>query len=388
MTRAAAPASLMNPTGVTDLHEKVFPGGRSEVWGHATYGGIRVNVTGQSRNGRQVKINGELSLTGLANREEDGQMGWCWGDVDFEALERFWLVRTTHFDAVDEGTPLPGMTTVLNGTEFGVTDTCGTVSLAGVRQLQLIWLGVDAPVGADWVLDGYGCWTTLVERSVVDEVRHVEWTAIWRDITVLVTGIHNGRAHISVIWGGVPEFEAPEVRHTVSLRNCWSAVVPLEELSLRSWRSEEHHVGAGVLAGTVGFVRGRTTVLIRPKERDGSSSGIVAVKDRGQTVTPDFIMHPRQANSTTPPVEWRAPVAESDITDLRLIEATTNWRGEVLAVAGASQSRDTLFAGRDEAPRPETSEPVCTAVPSTLDALPDRDLAMAGQYRYLVHRFG
>jgi hypothetical protein len=81
------------------------------------------------------------------------------------------------------------------------------------------------------------------------------------------------------------------------------------------------------------------------------------------------MLHPLQANSTTPPVEWRAPVAEADITDLRLIEATTHWRGEKVAVAGASQSRDTLFAGRDEAPRPETSEPVCTAVPSTLSAL-------------------
>lgn len=380
-------ASLMNPTHVTDLHEKVFPGGRSEVWGHATYGGIRVNVTGQSRNGRQVKINGEQSLTGLANREEDGQMGWCWGDVDFEALERFWLVRTTHFDAVDDGTPLPGMTTVINGTEFGVTDTCGTVSLAGVRQLQLIWLGIDAPPGGDWVLDGYGCWTTLVERCLVDEVRHVEWTAIWRDITVLVTGIHHERAHISVISGGVPEFETPEVRHTVSLRNCWSAVVPLEELSLRSWRSEEHHVGAGVLAGTVGFVRGRTTVLIRPQERDGGASGIFAIKDRGQTVTPDFIMHPLQANSTTPPVEWQAAVAESDITDLRLIASTTHWRGELVTVQGASHTDDTLFLDRIEAPRPETAEPVCTAVPSTADALPEQALAMAGQYRYRELRF-
>ncbi|MGY4859368.1 hypothetical protein [Cryobacterium sp. AP23] len=381
-------ASLMNPSHVTDLHEKVFPGGRSEVWGHATYGGIRVNVTGQSRNGRQVKINGEQSLTGLANREDDGQMGWCWGDVDFEALERFWLVRTSHFDAVDGTTPLPGMTTVVDGTEFGVTDTCGTVSLAGVRQLQLIWLGVDAPAGDDWVLDGYGCWTTLVERSLVDEVRHVEWTAIWRDITVLVTGIHNDRAHISVISGGVPEFETPEVRHTVSLRNCWSAVVPIEELSLRSWRSEEHHVGAGVLAGTVGFVRGRTAVLIRPKDWDGSCSGIVAVKDRGQTVTPDFIMHPLDASSRTPPVEWRASVVESDITDLRLIASTTQWRGELVPVQGASQTDDTLFVDRIEAPRPETSEPVCTAVPSTADALPERALAMAGQYRYREHRFG
>jgi hypothetical protein len=378
----------MNPTHVTDLHERFFPGGRSEVWGHATYGGIRVNVTGQSRDGRQVKINGEQSLTGLNNREDDGQMGWCWGDVDFEALERFWLVRTSHFDAVDASTPLPGMTTVLEGTEFGVTDTCGTVSLAGVRQLQLVWLGADAPAGPDWVLDGYGCWTTLVERSLIDEVRHVEWTAIWRDITVLVTGIHNGTAHISVTSGGVPEFEAPEIRHPVSLRNCWSAVVPVGELSLRSWRSEEHHVGAGVLAGTVGFVRGRTTVLIRPTDRDGTRTGIVAIKGRGQTVTPDFIMHPLQADARVPPVEWQAPVDESDITDLRLIESTTHWRGETVAVAGASQADDTMYVSRASAPRPETSEPVCTAVPSTPDALPDRDLAMAGQYRYREHRFG
>jgi hypothetical protein len=377
----------MNPTGVTDLHERFFPGGRSEVWGHATYGGIRVNVSGQSRDGRQVKINGEISLTGLHNREEDGQMGWCWGDVDFDALERFWLVRTSHVDAVDDSTPAPGMTTVIDGTEFGVTDTCGTVSLDGVRQLQLVWLGAVAPTGAEWELDGYGCWTTLVERSLVGDVRTVEWTAIWRDITVLVTGVHEGRAHISVISGGLPEFEAPEIRHTVSRRNCWSAVVPVSELSLRSWRSEEHHVGAGVLAGIVGFVRGRTTVLLRPTERDGRWSGIVAVKDRGQTVTPDFIMHPLQADSRTPPVEWQAAVEESDITDLRQIASTVTWRGAVTETTGASQSDDTLYLGRSAAPRPETSEPVSTAVPSTPDALPDCLLAMAGQYRYLEHRF-
>ena len=383
-----APSLLTNPAGMADLQPSRFAGGWSEIWGHASYGGIRVNVSGASNDGSQVQINGPTSLTGLANRGDDAQMGWSWGDVDFHALERYWLVRTTHYDRVDAGTPLPGMTTVIDGITYGVTDTCGTVSLTGVRQLQLIWPGDDEPSAPGWVRDGYGYWTTLVERDLVDEVCDVVWTAIWRDITVIVTGVHDGWAHISVASGGVPEFDAPEVRYTVSRRNCWSAVVPLTELSLRSWMSEEHEVGHGVVAGVVGFVRGRTTVLIRPRPQDDTAAEIVAVKARGQTVTPDFILHPLQTNAQVPPVQWQAAVRESEITELRRIEATVVWNGEVRAVDGASQADDTMFVGRVEAPRAETTDLVCTAVPVSPDDLPDRALAMAGQYYYRPLRFG
>jgi len=57
---------------------------------------------------------------------------------------------------------------MIAGTTFGVTDTCGTVSDIGVRELQLVWLGATQPDGPEWVLDGYGCWTRLVPRSLVD----------------------------------------------------------------------------------------------------------------------------------------------------------------------------------------------------------------------------
>jgi hypothetical protein len=375
---------------VADLRARHFDGGWTEIWGHATYGDVRVDVSGTSKDGSQVHIGGPTSLTGMANRSDDYQTGWSRGDVDFGALERFWLVRTSHFDEVDARTPLPGMTTVIDGETYGVTDTCGTVSLAGERQLQLIWLGNGEPSGSDWVRDGYGYWTTLVQRNLVDEVCTVEWTAIWRDTTVTVTAVHNGKAHISVASGGVPEFNAPEVEYTVSRRNCWSAVVPLAELSVRSWMSEEHEVGAGVLSGIVGFVRGRTTVVIRPRLRAHAAAEIVAVKARGQTVTPDFILHAR-TDAHTPPVEWQAALQASDITDLRLISSTVEWNGQVTPVDGASQENDTVYTpdlDRTSTPRPETSRLVSAAAPATLDDLPDRALSMAGQYYYRLHRFG
>ncbi|MGY4859366.1 hypothetical protein [Cryobacterium sp. AP23] len=310
------------------------------------------------------------------------QTGSAAGAVDFESLERFWLIRTTHQDGVADSSPRPGLTTIVDGTEFGVSDTYGTVSPAGVRQLQLIWVGAGEPGGNDWVLDGYGCWTTLVDRGRVGDVRYVEWKAIWRDITVFVAGVRNGVAHIFVTSGGVPEFEAPEVKHTGSLVNCWSAEVPVEELSLRSWRSVERPAGAGVVSGAIGFVRGRTTVLIRPKTQDGTEPGIVSVKKRGQNVTSDYIMHARLKDEVAPPVEWQAPVSASDITDLRQISATTIWQGEETAVDGVSDTDDTVFFAQVTAERPDTSEVVCTTRPIAPGALPAKALSLAGLYVY------
>ena len=377
---------LTRPTAVTDLQEQIRPDGWVEIHGYATFQGERVHI-GRARPSGLVGVDGPLALQNVPGFRGDAHTGGASGDVQFDSLERFWLIRTTHQDGVDSAAPLPGLTTVIDGVEFGVTDTCGTVSLQGVRQLQLIWLGSDAPgdagpEGAGWVLDGYGCWTTLVDRSLVAEVRYVEWKAIWRDITVFVAGVRDSRAHIFVTDGGVPDFEAPEIRHTGGLNNCWSAEVPVAELSLRSWRSVEHPLGDGVVAGVVGFVRGRTTVLIRPKSLDGSEQGIAAIRKRGQTVTPDYVMHPRLKNADRPPVEWLASVPESDITDLRRISSTTVWNGEVTPVDGVGEVQDTVFFTRVTADRPDTTELECAAESVGPDDLPAKALALAGFYEY------
>lgn len=376
---------LTHPTGASDLEGQTGPDGWVEVNGFATYRGERVHI-GRVQSSGMVGVTGPIALADLPGFSGDVQTGSASGNVDFESLERFWLIRTTHQDGVDGHSPRPGMTTIVDGTEFGVTDTCGTVSPAGVRQLQLIWLGAGEPGGAEWVLDGYGFWTTLVDRGRVDEVRYVEWKAIWRDITVFVAGVHNGIAHIFVTSGGVPEFEVPEVKHTGSVANCWSAEVPVEELSFRSWRSVERPAGAGVVSGEIGLVRGRTTVLIRPKTQDVTEPGIVAIKKRGQTVTSDYIMHPRQKNAVAPAVEWRAPVSASDISDLRKISATTTWQGEVTAVDGVSDTDDTVFFAQVTAERPETTELVCTTRTITPDDLPAKALSLAGFYVYTESR--
>jgi hypothetical protein len=370
---------LTHPTGAQDLAEQEVVGGRMRIHGSASFKGERVAVDGVTSAGL-VQISGPSTLAGLPGFRDDPQVGIASGAVGFDALTRFWLVRTAQMDVVDERTPLPGLSTRIDDTEFGVTDTCGTVSLDGVRQLQLVWLGAEEPVGPDWVMDGYGCWTSLVDRAQVDDVRYVEWKAVWRDITVCVVDVRDSLAHIFVTSGGVPEFEAPEVRHPVSPKNCWSAVVPVAELSVRSWRSVEHPVGAGVVAGVVGFVRGRTTVLIRPAGNGGVGTGIVAIKNRGEPVTRDYVVHPMQADSSAPSVEWRASVAEADITDVRLISSTTVWKDAVTEVSGADEADDIVFVGRDSADREDTSPLITAAEPIGLVALPELELALVGLY--------
>lgn len=376
----SSPSRLTDPAGAPDLEEREVAGGRIRVHGSATFNGERVTVGGVTSAGL-VQISGPRTLAVLPGFRDDPQVGIASGAVSFDALTRFWLVRTSQMDAVDGHTPLPGLTTRIGDTEFGVTDTCGTVSLDGVRQLQLVWLGAEEPGGPDWVSDGYGCWTSLVDRAQVDDVRYVEWKAVWRDITVSVVEVRDSLAHIFVTSGGVPEFEAPEVRHTVSLKNSWSAVVPVTELSVRSWRSVEHPVGAGVVAGVVGFVRGRTTVLIRPSDDGGVGAGIVAIKNRGESVTRDYVVHPMQADSSDPSVEWRASVAESDITDVRLISSITVWKGAATEVSGADAADDIVFVGRDSANQEDTSPLITAAEPIGLAALPELELALVGLYQ-------
>lgn len=370
---------LTHPSGVQDLREREVQGSRMRVSGSATFRGERVHVNGVTSSGL-VDVDGPMSLAKLPGFRGDSQLDIASGAVDFDALTRFWLTRTSHTDVIDEHTPLPGLTARVGETDFGITDTCGTVNVDGVRQLQLVWLGKGEPVGSGWVADGYGFWTSLVERSQVEDVRYVEWKAVWRDITVFVTAVRDGLAHIFVTSGGVPEFEAPEVRYTVSSKNSWSAVVPIVELSLRSWRSVEHPVGAGVVAGVVGFVRGRTTVLIRPTTDGGGSGGIVAIKNRGECVTEDFVVHPMQEDSRQPSVEWRAQVAESDITDVRLISAMTERNGDVMIVSGADEADDIVFFTQGSANRTDLTPLLTAAEPIGLEALPEMELALVGLY--------
>jgi hypothetical protein len=373
---------LTTPDSVHDLERHQFAGGVSEVQGYATFRGERVYIRGVQPSGL-VTIDGPMSLQDVPGLQTDHQIGSVSGHVPFDSLTRFWLIRTSHFDHVDERSPEPGLTAVIDGTAYGVTDTCGTVSEAGVRQLQLVWLGATQPDGPEWVLDGYGCWTTLVPRRSVAVVTYVEWTAVWRDITVNVAGVQRGLAHIFVPSGGVPEFDAPEIEHGASVRGCWSAVVPLSELSLRSWISVDHPAGTGVVTGEVGLVKGRTTILARPMT--AAAGTVLAVKNRGQTVTPDFVLHSLH-DARVAPVEWRAQVRESDLTGLRRISSTTRWRGESAAVNGADDTDDVVYVPGESAAWSELAELHSPAEPITPDALPTRALAVAGQYKYSEYR--
>ncbi|TFC86546.1 hypothetical protein [Cryobacterium sp. TMT4-31] len=106
--------------------------------------------------------------------------------------------------------------------------------------------------------------TRLVDRSLVAVVHRVEWTAIWRDFTVQIAAVRNGRAVIFVGGGGEPPLTAPEVVLGGGRRtNGWSAVVPLAQLSLRGWTLTESPLGVGVVAACVGTLRGRTASMVR-----------------------------------------------------------------------------------------------------------------------------
>ena len=209
--------SLTDPDGLHVLRERAIPGGRVEISGYATFQGVRVNVRGVSRHGL-VSIFGDLPAHRVQHRDDDPRDSGVFGEVDFGWLSRFWLTRTSTFDVIDADTPRPGLLTRFDGAEVGVADSCGTVSLTGVPQLQLLWLGPDAPRGSDWVPDGYGSHTTLVDRSRIAVLRHVEWTAGWRDLTVTVAGIRGDSALIFAAKGGLP-FEAPEITHGENVRS-------------------------------------------------------------------------------------------------------------------------------------------------------------------------
>ena len=343
--------SLTDPDGLYVLRERAIPGGRVTVSGYAVFQGVRVHVTGASSHGL-VSIVGELPAHRVQYRHDDPQLGVSFGEVDFGWLSRFWLTRTSTFDVIDEHTPAPGLLARLDGVDVGVSDTCGTVSLTGVPQLQAVCLGETAPVDDGWQPDGYGSLTKLIDRSRINTVQHVEWTAIWRDITVTVADIRDGEALVFVSRGGVPEFEAPEIVHGANLRSGWSAVVPLDQLSLRGWTSTERPLGLGCAEGFVGLVRGRyarvgrTAIKGAPGTPDTAGPGLVAQKLRGQTVTADYALFARTGR-TDSSWEWRMDIDPADLTDVRQITATTVWQGQTRAVAGFYAEEGVVYFERD-----------------------------------------
>ncbi|PXA69780.1 hypothetical protein [Cryobacterium arcticum] len=367
--------SLTNPAGLYELRARAIPGGRVEVTGFADFQTVRVRVRGASPQG-QVSVFGDLPPHGVYGREDDPQVNGVFGRVDFGWLSRFWLTRTSTFDVIDKATPQPGLLAAVDGLDVGVVDSCGTVSLAGVPQLQVIWLGTGDPAGDGWSLDGYGSYTKLVERRLVTVVRQVEWTAIWRDFTVQIAAISEGKA---IIFAGKigepPPFDAPEVvlggdRRTIG----WSAVVPVAQLSLRGWTLIESPLGVGVVASSVGMLRGRTALMGRvagphvagEEPAPAPGSAIMAKKARGDTVTDEYVLVARSQYYW----DWRATVDESEVTDLRQITATTTWCGETYAVEGTNDETAQVYLNRSAVDVTETTPFVYSVRPVERHALP------------------
>lgn len=375
------PEDLTHPLNLSYLRDRAIPGGRVHVEGWATFKGVRVDVQSVSPRGL-VAVVGELPVYGVHNRDfidptyRDSRSPLMVGEVSFLDLDRFWLTRTSTFEVIDEETPLPGLLTTIDGTDFGVADSGGTVSRAGEPQLQLVWLGGGEPRGEDWLPDGYGALTRMVPRDQVPGLRYVEWTAVWRDITVKVAGIRGDRAHIFVERGGVPTVEHPEIRHGANLQTGWSAVVGRTELSLRTWTSTERPVGHGTVVGCVGLVRGRRGAVLLPGPRDEQVAGVIVRKSLGETVTEDFVIHARR-DGRNAPVEWRAIVVagdvEHDVTDARRIEASTKWQGEVRVVEGLNEPAGVVYLPGHSVPLEEVSTLEYTVRPVALSERPPVD---------------
>jgi hypothetical protein len=293
-------------------------------------------------------------LTDLQSRQDDVQTGSASGDVEFDSLSDFWLTRTTTYDAVAEDTPLPGVMTTIDGLDVGVADTCGTVSPEGTPQIQLLWLADSTPTGDDWTLDDYALWTRLENRDRVSTVRHVEWTAVWRDLTVIVASIAGDKALVFAARGGIPEFDVPEIVHGPNTRSGWSAVVPLNQLNLRSWTSVERPVGVGCVAGDVGLVGGRTVRVARAENSTTDRAGFVAQKLRGETVTEEYVVHPRTGRVDAA-WEWRADLDETDLHDIRRISTTTSWKGETRSVVAYREPEGLVYFENETAPIAETT---------------------------------
>jgi hypothetical protein len=350
----ASEPTLTRPLGLGDLKDQSIPGGRIVVQGHATYQGIRVSVLGLSPRGGAVEIAGPLSLPDLQLRHDDIQTGSSSGDVPFDALDQFWLTRTTTAGVVTNDSPRPGVFATVDGVDVGVTDTCGTVAPDGTPQIQLMRLTQGSPSGEEWMRDGHGQWTRLERRDLIATVRHVEWTAVWRNLTVFVASIAGDRALIFAARGGIPASDMPEIARPLNVRSGWSAVVPLGELDLRSWTSVERPLGSGCVSGTVGLVGGRTVRVACAPGVTADGAVLIAQKLRGETVTDNFVVHPRTGRVDAA-WEWRARVDEAGLDGIQRISATTTWKGQTRAVMAYREPEGLVYFENETAPIAETT---------------------------------
>ena len=154
----------------------------------------------------------------------------------------------------------------------------------------------------------------------------------------------------------------------------WSAVVPVEELSLRGWTLTESPLGVGVVATCVGVLRGRTALLAQvagphvagedPVPAPGSA--VIVKKDRGDTVTDEFVLVERSQHFW----DWRVTVDESEVSDLRQIATTTTWQGETYPVEGVNDETAQVYLNRSAVDVNETTPFVYAVRPVERDALP------------------
>jgi hypothetical protein len=352
-------SDLVHPRDLSDLASRSISGGRIVVSGHASYQGVRVDVVGVSPRRPAVEISGPLSLPQVQSRHDDVQTGGSSGDVPFDALDEFWLTRTTICEVITDDMPLPGVFATIDGLDVGVADTCGTVSQQGVPLLQVFLLAGGTPSGDHWVQDDQGSRTRMVHRDRVSTVRSVEWTAVWRDLTVFVASISGDTAVVFADRGGVPQWEFPEIARQRNLRSGWSAIVPVDQLSLRSWTSAERPLGAGCVAGTVGLVGERTVRVARATDpgdvcTPADGAPFVAQKLRGETVTDEFVVCPRTARVDSA-WEWRAGVDASALRGLQRISTTTTWKGETRSVVAYREAEGLVYFDNDTAPIAETT---------------------------------
>jgi hypothetical protein len=345
---------LTRPSGLGDLKDQSTPSGQIEVRGHATYRGIRVSVLGLSPRGSAVGIAGPLSLPDLQFRHDDIQTGSSSGDVPFDALDQFWLTRTTTAGVVTNDSPRPGVFATVDGVDVGVTDTCGTVAPDGTPQIQLMRLTESTSSGDEWVRDGHGQWARMERRDPIATVRHVEWMAVWRGLTAVVASITGDKALIFAARGSIPASNMPEIARTSNVRSGWSAVVPLGELNLRSWTSVERPLGSGCVAGNVGLVGGRTVRVARAPGDSADGAVLIAHKLRGETVTDKFVVHPRTRRVDSA-WEWRAGVDEADLHGIQRISATTTWKGQTRAVMAYREPEGLVYFENETAPIAETT---------------------------------
>jgi hypothetical protein len=182
----------------------------------------------------------------------------------------------------------------------------------------------------------------------------VEWTAVWRNLTVFVASIAGDRALIFAARGGIPASDMPEIARPFNVRSGWSAVVPLGELDLRSWTSVERPLGSGCVSGTVGFVSGRTVRVACAPGVTADGAVLIAQKLRGETVTDQFVVHPRTRRVDSA-WEWRAGVDEADLDGIQRISATTIWKGQTRAVLSYREPEGLVYFDNETAPIAETT---------------------------------